>query len=133
MKRSLRIYCRTRDGFCNSGRKRPPCRMTPWMADNELKDLRFCLIHRLPKKFRFSYKRTLLKNGHSARSETESQNLLENDRIVILRGAKRSRRISPLSKHQHNSLKSCSRAQFPTRFLNFLGSIQKSKNRFFFN
>ena len=39
------------------------------MDENELKDLRFCLIHQLPKKFRFSYKRTLLKNGHSARCE----------------------------------------------------------------
>ena len=44
-------------------------------------------------------------NCHSEWSETESQNLLENHRIVILREVKRSRRISPLSKHQHNSLK----------------------------
>ena len=107
MKRSLRIYCRTRDGFCNSGRKRPPCRMTRWMDENELKDLRFCLIHLLPKKkFRFSYDRSLLtlsfcakrskvavstgepSNCHSARSKAKSQNL-----IVILRIVKRSPRI----------------------------------------
>ena len=50
VKRNRRIYCRTDEGFCNSGQKRPPCRMKRWMDENELKDLRFCLIHQLPKK-----------------------------------------------------------------------------------
>jgi len=88
VKRSRRIYRRINDGFCNSRQRRPPCRMTRWMADNEYKDLRFCLIRQLPRIFKCSYELSLLTNGHSARSEAES-------------------RISPLSKHQHNSLKLC--------------------------
>ena len=83
VKRSLRIYCRTRDGFCNSGRKRPPCRMTRWMADNEFKNPRFCQIHQLPRIFKFSHERSLLTmsfcakqcgvaetNCHSSHNET---------------------------------------------------------------
>ena len=42
-----KIYWRTNDGFCNSGQKRPPSRMTRWMADNELEDPQFCLIRQL--------------------------------------------------------------------------------------
>ncbi len=71
--------------------------MTRWIAENEFEDPKFCEIHQLPKKFRFSYEFSLLTNGHSARSEAKSQNL-----IVILREAMRSRRIPPLSKHQYN-------------------------------
>ena len=111
VKRSPRIYLRTDDGFCISGQKRPPCRMTRWMADNEFKNPRFCQVHELPRIFKFSYELSLLtlsfcakrsevaesigepSNCHSAWSETESQNLLENHRIVILREVKRNRRI----------------------------------------
>jgi hypothetical protein len=86
VKRNRRIYCRTRDGFCNSGRIRPPCRMTRSMADNEFKNPRFCQIHQLPIIFKFSHERSLLTpyserskvaktNCHSARSEVESQKL----------------------------------------------------------
>ena len=91
VKLTPRIYWRTNDGFCNSEHRRPPCRMTRWMDENELKDLMFCLIHRLPKKFRFSYDRSLLtpsfcakRSGvtesycHTAWNETKSQNLLQN-------------------------------------------------------
>ena len=59
-KRSLRIYCRTDDGFCNSGQRCPPCRMTRWMAENELKNTQFYEIDQLPKKSRFSNERSLL-------------------------------------------------------------------------
>ena len=100
--RSRRIYWRTDDGFCNSGQKRPPCRMTRWMDENELKDPKFCQFHQLPRIYKFSYERSLVTNGHAARCESKSHN-----RIVILREAKHSRRNSPLSKHQHNSLKLC--------------------------
>ena len=55
-----RIYCRTRDGFCNSGQRCPPCRMTGWMADNVLKNTQFYEIDQLPKKSRFSFERSLL-------------------------------------------------------------------------
>ena len=79
-KRSRRIYWRTNDGFCISGQRRPPCRMTRWVAENEFKNPKFCQIHQFPKIFRFSYKLSLLANCHSARSEAKSQN-----RIVILR------------------------------------------------
>ena len=86
-------------GFCNSGQRCPPCRMTGWMADNEFKNPKFCEIDQLPKKSRFSFERSLLTpyserskvaktNCHSARSKVESQNL-----IVILREAKWNRRI----------------------------------------
>ena len=81
-----RIYWRTDDGFCNSGQKSPQCRMTRWMALSEFKALRFCQVHQLPKKSRFSFERSLLTpyserskvaktNCHSARSKVESQNL----------------------------------------------------------
>ena len=61
----------------------------------------------------------------------ESQNLLENDRIIILREAKQSRRITPLSKHQHNSLKILPpQLNFQPYILNFLGSIQNPKTGF---
>ena len=60
--------------------------MTRWMDENELKDLRFCLIHQLPRIFKFSHERSLLTpyserskvaktNCHSSRSEAESQKL----------------------------------------------------------
>ena len=87
VKRSPRIYRRTDDGFCNSGQWRPPCRMTRWMDENEFKDLRFCLIHQLPRIFKFSHERSLLTNCHVASCEAKSLN-----RIVILREAKRSHR-----------------------------------------
>ena len=90
-KRSLRIYCRTDDGFCNSGQRCPPCRMTRWMAENELKNTQFYEIDQLPKKSRFSNERSLLtpsfcakrskvaeSNCHSMLSKSYSQNLLEN-------------------------------------------------------
>ena len=94
-----RIYWRTDDGFCNSGQKSPQCRMTRWMALSEFKALRFCQVHQLPKKSRFSFERSLLTpyserskvaktNCHSARSKVESQNL-----IFILREVKRNPRI----------------------------------------
>ena len=86
-KRSLRIYCRTDDGFCNSGQRCPPCRMTGWMADNVLKNTQFCEIQQLPKEYRYSYKLSCW-HRHSTRSKAKSQNL-----IVILREAKLSRRI----------------------------------------
>ena len=38
---SRRIYRKNNDGFCNSGRKRPPCRMTPWITDSEFKGNKF--------------------------------------------------------------------------------------------
>ena len=74
LKRSRRIYRKNNDGFCNSGQKRPPCRMTRWMADNEFKAPRFCLIRQIQKILRFPYELSLLTN-------------------VILREVKRSRRI----------------------------------------
>ena len=48
--------------------------MTRWMDENELKDLRFCLIRQIQKILRFPYELSLLTN-------------------VILREVKRSRRI----------------------------------------
>ena len=86
-KRSLRIYCRTDDGFCNSGQRCPPCRMTWWMAHNEFKNPKFCEIQQLPKEYRYSYK-LYCWHRHSTRSKVESQNL-----IIILREVKRTPRI----------------------------------------
>ena len=77
-KRSRRIYRRTDDGFCNSGRKRPPSRMTRWMDDNELKDPRFSDSSTSTDSRIFPIN-TLYWPSHSARSNAESQNL-----IVIL-------------------------------------------------
>ena len=42
--------------FCNSGQRRPPCRMTRWMDDNEFKDPKFCQFHQLPGLFVFFLK-----------------------------------------------------------------------------
>ena len=112
VKRNRRIYWRTDNGFCNSGRKRPPCRMTRWMADNEFKNPRFCEIHRLPKKIQI-FQRTLFADP------------------VILREAKRSRRISPLSKHQHNSLKIVPpQLNFQPDFQVFLRTFKNPKKDF---
>ena len=122
VKRSLRIYCRTRDGFCNSGQRCPLCRMTGWMADNVLKNTQFCQIHQLPKKSRFFHQLSLLtpsfctkqsevaeSNCHSAWSETESQNL-----SFIKTSAQFTQNCTPS-------------AQFPAWFLNFLGYIKNPK------
>ena len=72
--RSRRIYRRINDGFCNSGRKRPPCRMTRWIAENEFKD---------PKLFRFI--------NFPGYSYFPTNSLYW--QLVILREAKLSRRI----------------------------------------
>ena len=93
-KRSRRIYRRINDGFCNSGQKRPPCRMTRWMDDNELKDLRFCLIHQLPKKFRFSHQLSLLTLSFCAKQCGVAESLGEPSNCHSARSeVKRSRRI----------------------------------------
>ena len=76
MKRSPRIYLRTDDGFCNSGRKRSPCRMTRWMADNEFKNPRFCQIHQLPRIFKFSYELSLLTLSFCAKQSEVAESLL---------------------------------------------------------
>ena len=47
-------------GFCNFRQRRPPCRMTGWTADNELKHPQFSKIHQSHKIFRFSFERSLL-------------------------------------------------------------------------
>ena len=112
VKRNRRIYWKNNDGFCNSGQKRPPCRMTRWMDENELKDLRFCLIHQLPKKNQI-FLRTLFADS------------------VILRELKRSRRISPLSKHHHNSLKNVPpQLNFQPDFHVFLRTFKNPKQVF---
>ena len=74
-KRSLRIYCRTRDGFCNSGQRCPPCRMTRWMAENELKNTQFYEIDQLPKKSRFSNERSLLTPSFCAKQSGVAESI----------------------------------------------------------
>ena len=88
--------------------------MTRWMADNEFKNPRFCLIHQLPKKFRFFNELTLLTMSFCAKQCGVAESLLYQNITTI-----------PLNRaHELN---------FQPYILNFLGSIQKSKNRFFFN
>ena len=77
VKRSLRIYCRTRDGFCNSGQRCPPCRMTGWMADNVLKNTQFYEIDQLPKIFRFSHQRSLLTPSFCAKRSKVAESIGE--------------------------------------------------------
>ena len=77
-KRSLRIYCRTDDGFCNSGQRCPPCRMTRWMAENELKNTQFYEIDQLPKKSRFSNERSLLTPSFCAKQSGVAESKNEN-------------------------------------------------------
>jgi hypothetical protein len=77
VKRNRRIYRRINDGFCNSGRKRPPCRMTRWMADNEFKNPRFCQVHELPRIFKFSYELSLLTLSFCAKRSEVAESIGE--------------------------------------------------------
>ena len=75
VKRSLRIYCRTRDGFCNSGQRCPLCRMTGWMADNVLKNTQFYEIDQLPKKSRFFHQLSLLTPSFCAKQSWVAESI----------------------------------------------------------
>ena len=75
VKRSFRIYCRTRDGFCNSGQRCPLCRMTGWMADNVLKNTQFYQIHQLPKKSRFFHQLSLLTPSFCAKQSWVAESI----------------------------------------------------------
>ena len=87
--------------------------MTRWMDENELKDLRFSLIHLLPKKkFRFSYDRSLLTPSFCAKRSGVAETLLFQNISTI-----------PLNRaHELN---------FQPDFQIFLGPFKNPKTDFF--
>ena len=133
MKRNRRIYRRINDGFCNSGRKRPPCRMTRWMADNEFKNPRFCQVHELPRIFKFSYELSLLTLSFCAKRSEVAESTGEPSNCHSARSKVKSQNLSFIKTSTQFTKKCTPSAQFPALFSSFLTNIQKSKNRFFFN